>query len=55
MIFEASGLIKDALIREWNDIPVADIQAMRAYLLQYVINKPTASSFVRERIVQVLF
>ena len=54
VLFEASGLIKDALIREWNEIPAADIQGMRAYLLQYVINNPTCSGFVRERIVQVI-
>ena len=52
VLFEASGLIKDALIREWNDIPANDIQGMRSYLLQYVINNPASSSFVRERIVQ---
>jgi len=54
VLFEASGLIKDALIREWNEIPNNDIQAMRTYLLQYIINNPTCSSFVRERIVQVI-
>jgi len=54
VLFEASGLIKDALIREWNDIPANDIQGMRSYLLQYVINNPASSSFVRERIVQVI-
>ena len=54
VLFEASGLIKDGLIREWSEIPVEEIQGMRSYLLQYVINNPTCSSFVRERIVQVI-
>jgi len=54
VLFEASGLIKDALIREWNEIPTDEIGGMRAYLLQYVVNNPGCSGFVRERIVQVI-
>ena len=54
VLFEASGLIKDALIREWNELPAQDIHALRTYLLQYVISNPSCSAFVRERIVQVI-
>ncbi len=47
VLFEASGLIKDGLIREWKELSTADIQALRGYLLQYIINRPSLSSFVR--------
>jgi len=54
VLFEASGLIKDALIREWNEIPASDTRGLRTYLLQYVVSHPNCSGFVRERIVQVI-
>ena len=47
VLFEASGLIKDGLIREWKELSTTDIQALRGYLLQYIINRPSLSSFVR--------
>ncbi len=54
MLFEAAGLIKDGLIREWSQLSQADITALRSYLLQYVIGRHTLSPFVRERIVMVM-
>ena len=59
VLFEASGLIKEGLIREWGrpggQVSTAnDVKELRAYLLSYVINRPTLSNYVRERIVQVM-
>lgn len=54
ILFEASGLIKDALIREWKELDTRDVQGLRGYLLQYIINRPNVAAFVRERIVQVI-
>jgi hypothetical protein len=54
VLFEASSLIKDALIREWRDLPMEVIRDVRQYLLQYVVNRLDLAGFVRERIVQVI-
>ena len=53
MLFEAAGLIKDGLVREWRSVSKEEVAAMRAYLLAYVINRPALSGYVRERLVQV--
>ena len=39
--------IKDALIREWKELDVQDVQGLRGYLLQYIINRPNLAAFVR--------
>jgi len=54
VLFEASGLLKDGLIREWGELSADEIRGLRAYLLQYVVNNPALSAYVRERIVQVI-
>ncbi|XP_063971922.1 exportin-4-like isoform X2 [Diachasmimorpha longicaudata] len=54
VLFEAAGLIKAALIREWSLLPSNDIISLRQYLLHYIINKPTLAPFVRERMLQVI-
>lgn len=54
VLFEAAGLIKTALVREWTMLPDEDIASLRQYLLHYIINKPTLALFVRERILQVI-
>ena len=54
VLFEASGLLKEGLIREWSELSASDIAVLRSYLLQYVINNPLLSAYVRERIVQVI-
>ena len=53
-MFEAAGLLKDGLIREWASISRDEVKGLRSYLLSYVINHPTLSSYIRERIVQVV-
>ena len=55
VLFEAAGLIKEGLIREWTSLSKEDVQGLRSYLLQYVIAHATLSGFVRERIVQVIY
>jgi hypothetical protein len=54
VLFEASSLIKDALIREWRELPVDVVREVRQYLLQYLVNRLNLAGFVRERIVQVI-
>ncbi|XP_034940130.1 exportin-4-like [Chelonus insularis] len=54
VVFESIGLMKIALIREWNSISKDDINSVKDYLLHYVINKLTLAPFVRERIFQVV-
>ena len=59
VLFEAAGLTKEGLIREWGrpggQVSNAnDVKELRAYLLSYVINRPSLSNYVRERIVQVM-
>ncbi len=53
VLFESAGLLKEGLIREWNQISKEEMKCLRSYLLQYVVNHPSLSSYVRERIVQV--
>ena len=54
VLFEAAGLLKDGLIREWASLSNDEVKGLRSYLLSYVINHPTLSSYIRERIVQVV-
>ena len=53
VLFEAAGLLKDGLIREWATLSQDEVKGLRSYLLSFVINHPTLSSYIRERIVQV--
>ena len=54
VLFQAAELIKEGLIREWSSLNNDEIKGLRAYLLSYVINHPTLSGYIRERIVQVV-
>ena len=54
VLFQAAELIKEGLIREWSSLNHDEIKGLRAYLLSYVINHPTLSGYIRERIVQVV-
>ena len=54
VLFEASGLLKEGIIREWHELSSNDTAQLRSYLLQYVVNNPLLSAYVRERIVQVI-
>ncbi|CAD1472640.1 unnamed protein product, partial [Heterotrigona itama] len=54
IVFEAVGLIKIALIREWPSLSQIDISSLRDYLLRYVINKPNLPPYVKGCILQVI-
>ena len=54
VLFEAAGLLKYGLIREWSTLNQGEVKGLRSYLLSFVINHPTLSSYIRERIVQVV-
>lgn len=54
ILFEAAGLIKIALIREWQTLQSTVISSLRQYLLHYVINKPNLAPYVRGVILQVI-
>ena len=51
VLFEASGLIKEGLIREWSRLSPDDIKALRAYLLAYVTGLAANSIFLYDRFV----
>lgn len=53
MIFETCNTLKDAIIREWNYMEIDDVNSIRDYLLQHVLNHPNTPVFVREKILQV--
>ncbi|CAB3362620.1 Hypothetical predicted protein [Cloeon dipterum] len=54
VLFEAAGLIKETLIRDWSMLQESDVLSLRQYLLQYVLNHLSLAPFVRERILQVI-
>lgn len=54
ILFETVGLLKTALIQEWNTLSEFDVSSWRQYLLHYVISKPTLAPYVRARILQVI-
>ncbi|CAK9814579.1 xpo4 [Anthophora plagiata] len=54
ILFEAAGLIKIAIIREWPSLPETDISALREYLFHYVINKPNLTPYVKGCIIQLI-
>lgn len=54
VLFEAAGLIKEAVIREWTLLSDDEIKSLQQYLLSYVVEKSTLATFVRERILQVI-
>ncbi|XP_052755265.1 exportin-4-like [Galleria mellonella] len=51
--FEAAGLIKSALIREWSLLSENDISSLREYLLNYLLRKDSPA-FVREKLLQTI-
>lgn len=53
VIFEAAGLLKEAIIREWSLLNEEEVKSLQQYLLSYVVERPTLAAFVRERILQV--
>ncbi|XP_053997793.1 exportin-4-like [Hylaeus anthracinus] len=54
ILFEAAGLIKIALIREWPVLPEGDITSLKQYLFHYVINKPHLAQYVKGCIIQTI-
>lgn len=54
VLFEAAGLLKAALIREWSLLSPNDIYSLREYLLAYLLRRE-APSFLREKLLQVFF
>ncbi|CAG4930561.1 unnamed protein product [Colias eurytheme] len=53
VLFEAAGLIKSALIREWNLLSENDISSLREYLLNYLLRKDTPP-FLKEKLLQTI-
>lgn len=54
VLFEAAGLLKAALIREWTLLTESDVSSLREYLLTYLLRKE-APPFLREKLLQVIF
>ncbi|XP_064473290.1 exportin-4-like [Ornithodoros turicata] len=50
--FQAAALLKQAVIREWNQLQ--DLSALRDYVLQYLTQRPDIESYVREELVLVV-
>lgn len=53
VLFQIADVLKNAIINEWNYISTEDRNALRQYLLNYVIHKELPS-FVREKLMQVI-
>ncbi|XP_049872405.1 exportin-4-like isoform X2 [Pectinophora gossypiella] len=53
VLFEAAGLLKSALIREWSLLSESDVSSLREYLLNYLLRKDTAP-FLREKLLQTI-
>ncbi|CAG9787686.1 unnamed protein product [Diatraea saccharalis] len=53
VLFEAAGLLKSALIREWSLLSENDISSLREYLLNYLLRKEIPP-FLREKLLQTI-
>ncbi|XP_013138287.1 PREDICTED: exportin-4-like [Papilio polytes] len=53
VLFEAAGLIKAGLIREWSLLSKEDTSSIREYLLNYLLRKENPA-FVKERLLQTI-
>ncbi|CAF4851263.1 unnamed protein product [Pieris macdunnoughi] len=53
VLFEAAGLLKTALIREWNLLTDNDISSLREYLVNYLLRKETPS-FLKDKLLQTI-
>ncbi|XP_073955720.1 exportin-4-like [Choristoneura fumiferana] len=53
VLFEAAGLLKTALIREWTLLSENDISSLREYLLNYLLRQETPT-FLREKLLQTI-
>ncbi|KAK3925728.1 Exportin-4, partial [Frankliniella fusca] len=54
VLFEAAGLVREAVLCEWTLLTDEEIKSLQQYLLSYVIQNATLAAFVRERILQVI-
>nr|XP_031849996.1 exportin-4-like isoform X2 [Nomia melanderi] len=54
ILFETAGLLKLALTREWSSLSNQDICSLKQYLLNYLINKPHLTTYVKGNILQVI-
>ncbi|KAJ1532209.1 hypothetical protein ONE63_000829 [Megalurothrips usitatus] len=54
VLFEAAGLLKEGVIREWSILTDDEIKGLQQYLLSYVVGNASLATFVRERILQVI-
>lgn len=52
--FEAAGLIKLALITEWDSLSDEASLGLRQYLINFVMGREDAQQYVRERVLQVV-
>lgn len=52
--FEAAGLIKSALITEWDSLSDAESLELRQYLINFVMGREDTQQYVRERVLQVV-
>lgn len=52
--FEAAGLIKGALITEWDSLSDAESLELRQYLINFAMGREDAQQYVRERVLQVV-
>lgn len=52
--FQAATLLKNALIREWKDLSLEQVAALRNYLLAYLTSRENMENYVREQMVLVL-
>ncbi|XP_028157129.1 exportin-4-like isoform X1 [Ostrinia furnacalis] len=53
VLFEAAGLLKSALIREWSLLSANDISSLREYLLNFLLRSDTPP-FLREKLLQTI-
>lgn len=53
VLFEAAGLLKAALIKEWSLLTPENIYSLREYLLAYLLQREVPS-FLREKLLQVI-
>ncbi|CAH0399870.1 unnamed protein product [Chilo suppressalis] len=53
VLFEAAGLLKSALIREWSFLAENETSSLREYLLNYLLRKEIRP-FLREKLLQTI-
>ena len=54
LMFEAAGLLKNALITEWDSLADSESLALRQYLINFAMSREDTQQYVRERVLQVV-